>query len=870
MSSSWLRSLYPWPTVWDPTSGFGSPAFARQNTAPFEAVWGWIAQTGLDWNVLEKVFYFVPFTILSAVGPWLLARELLNSSRWAVLSALIFATNSHLLLRGTVHLAIAAAFAVGTLVFWADVRAKTRGSARWAVLTGLLLALQAAFDIRIAVLSIWCLVLKVALEALTARSWSGRLRHLAIFAMSLAVFGGIQLSWAVPLLAYKGGAPLPIGDSPVQAFATLANGFTARDPLWTGGPVTFFRSTALPWPAYLTPLVAFSALTINRLRLEFVWLLLCALVAAFLIKQDQSPAGGVYSWLFAHVPTWNLFREATKLFWIPAIAYAVLIPYVTRYVWLALRARRRRFIALGLSAALLSFPVADALSNAVATASGNLGGATSSTHFPSSFTELQTLLGADSRRSTVAFMGGAALTDTSVHRFPLASPLHPDLELWGSTHPYDSAASDNDALNAFCPGGGVPFCYLQPDLFPYLMRELGVGYVVAPAGGSVGSLPSGTSFQELDARVSRILGAGPTRIGSGPEALAVWRLPVDGSIILSAPLVANVLAPTSDVSAVLPALLALRVPAVFTDNAGQAPPADSITVVPGTGKHYIVPTTGSYMLALLRNSGTPSQITVNGHAIASPRVGPHENDIQLIGPLTLSSGSATIDAGDGEAPLMAWSSSTDALVSARQNEVAIASADTNETANIAATGERWVLMRQTFDTEWLLPGADAQLRADGFLNAFHVPSAATGTRLQLRYGTARAELLGISASLAVIVSVVLVAGFGGLRKRRHRTKPQPDASRFEINMTHGTGLSRWIAGAGLACIALSMGSGVFQLIGSPLLLDSALYYLSAGMVLLLVAIVLRLLASPFGLKRHADPDPDSHEAGSDPGARRHA
>lgn len=855
VSSAWLRSLFPWPPVWDPTSGFGAPSFSRLYTAPFETLWGGFAQLGIDWNILEKLFYFIPFAVLSFVGPWLLARELLGSARWAVLAAVFFATNTHVLLRGTAHLSIACAFAVGTLVFWADIRAKRRGSASWAILTGLLLTLQATYDIRIAILAVWCLALKAVLEAATAGSWTARFRSMWLFGLPVLLFASTQLAWAIPFVI-SGGARLPIADAPVTPFANLGHGFTARDPLWTGAPVAF-KAGDVPWLAYFTPLVAFLALTMRRIRLEYAWLLLCALIAAFLIKQDGAPAGALYGWLFAHVPTWNLFREATKLFWIPAVAYAVVVPYVACAAWRALRSRGHTGFALIAAALLIAYPLGDAAANAITVARGDLGGTTVATKMPDSFTQLRSLLASDPEHSSVAFIGGAAVSDVTIHRFSLASSLHPDLELWGTTHPFDPTALDNDPLNAFCPGGNVPFCYLQAGLFPYLLHELGVGYVVAPAGSAIGSLPWGTSYEQLTARLSSMLGAPSLHLGSGTEALSVWHLRTAGTTVVGSAAIARVAAPPSATASALPALAALGLPAIFEQGVRENELPDSIDVVTGLDRRYTVRTGGQYVLALPAGAAAPSHVSVNGrmlpvHALAAS----WRSDGQLLGPLDLPAGTSTVDAGVAAGALIAWSPTAAAAITSAAPESSVPSTDASERVTFAAPAAHWVVMRRAFDDQWRLAGSDIHLTADGMLNAYHINGSAASTTVAASYGSGVAEAVGLAASF--LVPVALVTALVVTRWRRNRRSSRAGRSSAEsgtITRLNAGRLSVWLGRVGISCVALAMGSRALQTIGWPSphpgsagdalvggspYTDASIYYLSIGMALLLLSIVARV------------------------------
>src|SRR6266446_1867896 len=92
-----LMSWTPWPSMWDPSDGFGIKAFAASYEFPMEAVVGFLASVGISWSLTEKLLYFIPFACLSLIAPWAMAREILGSSRWALLSALIFASSTYFL-----------------------------------------------------------------------------------------------------------------------------------------------------------------------------------------------------------------------------------------------------------------------------------------------------------------------------------------------------------------------------------------------------------------------------------------------------------------------------------------------------------------------------------------------------------------------------------------------------------------------------------------------------------------------------------------------------------------------------------------------------------------------------------------------------
>jgi hypothetical protein len=757
VSNEWVKSLGPWPNIWDPTTGFGTTGFTEASQEPFQAIWALLANAGMGFNVQEKLFFFLPFAVLSVLAPWLLGRELLGSNRWAAVSALIFATSTHLVLRGAVHMAIANAMVVGVLVFWADIRAKTRLSPRLAAATGLLLTLEATYDIRIALLTVFCLLIKVGLELIVAPSMRVRLRYVALTIAPLVLLVATQLTWLVPLHYYAGNLSLPIASAPFPAVATLVHAFTARDAAWTDGVPVFGRTTIIPWEAYVLPLLAFGALLVRRIRLEILWLLLIALLAAFLTKEDLPPLSGVYTWLFQHLPGWDLYRDGTKLSSIVAIGYAIAVPIAARAAWSGLRSRVNAFAAAACVGGLLAVPAVQIVSAAIVVGSGQLGEATRPTPEPASFISMAAMLDADPHRSIVAFVGGAVVWDTTtINRFSLASVKHPALELSGTTHPYDPVAPDNDPLNPYCPEVGVPFCYIKPDLFPYLVHNFGIGYVVAPLGSAIGTVPGGLTRGYLVGRISAILGERPDVVGSGTSAFAVWKTPNPSATVSASEWIARVRGPTQTLTAALPALAALHAPPVFDDPQGvpRAPLLDSIEVVPSIATQYGVAVGGSYAVAIPPGVAAPATVSIAGRATPL-RTLKRGDGVTLIGPLAVPAGTVQIAGLNQAEPLVAWTAASQAALAAGTSTGVPSVASGKELLSLAAPKAPWVLVQQGYDASWHLDDSNVHVPS-GPMNAFHLKSATSAT-LMLRFATLPWEAVGlIGASIGTLALVAVL------------------------------------------------------------------------------------------------------------------
>src|SRR6185503_16152979 len=69
---------------------------------------------------------------------------------------------------------------------------------------------------------------------------------------------------------------------------------------------------------------------------------------AFLAKGANDPFGGVYIWMFEHIPGFIMFRDPTKWYVLIAFAYAVLIPFSIWRIhnWLNSKFKNQQYVSL--------------------------------------------------------------------------------------------------------------------------------------------------------------------------------------------------------------------------------------------------------------------------------------------------------------------------------------------------------------------------------------------------------------------------------------------------------------------------------------------------------------------------------------------
>ena len=563
-------------------------------------------------------------------------------------------------------------------------------SLRWALLTGLLLAVVAAYDVRPAYLCVLLMAMYFVIIAVSDRDRRLLLRRTLLGAAAGAVFIGTQAFWLVPLLTYHGSAGLPIPQAPNFNVISLGHGLAAVDAFWTGGNPAQLVQAPLN-PAYMIlPLLAFTPMLMRRLRPEVLWLLVAALLFAFFAKTDNAPLGRSTIGCTCTCPVGSSFARDRSFSTSSRSPMRSSSPSLSRarFEWASanhihLRARLvRRGAALGLVGV-----VALSAWSVVVLQSGSLGSTTSPTPEPTSFSALSQLLAADSRPGPVLWFGQPLIGDNiRNHHFLVASPTHPAVNLTGKFA--GTRVNQRDPFQLYCADNLIAYCYLDSPLFPYLAQMAGAGYIVVPGGQAVGSLPPGITRQWLQQQMSAMFGA-PTVLGSGSTTLLVWRLSSTDPAVTTAPAIAVVDSGTWATTEALPALEALGLPAAyresFDNNQYPVAPAnlpDAVAVMPRFDNACQSDVSGAAAVMVQSPSGSlPSSIqtTVGSGAqtlqLLTPRGLPRAAGWGVYGPFSVASGNTTVSitATSSQSltpgPCVSWSSLTAAALDARANAV---------------------------------------------------------------------------------------------------------------------------------------------------------------------------------------------------------
>lgn len=825
-----LLQYFPWPSVWDSTLGLGGEnRFVQAFRFPVAFVSGLLATIGANATVIEKVLYFVPFAILLPVAGWLLAREIMGSTRWALLTPLLLLGSTYFLLESDGEVPLTLAEVISFLALLAFIRTMRRRTLRWALATGLLLALTAAYDIRPAYLGGLLMAMYFVILAVSERGWSVLGRRVLLGAVAGAAFIGTQAFWLVPLLIYHGNAGFPTPQAPDFNIITLGHGLAGVSAFWTGRQPAQLVQAPLNPAFMILPLLAVTPLLARRLRPEVVWLILAALCFAFLAKTDNPPIGGLYDWMYIHVPGWKFFREGSKFLYIVALAYAILIPIAlaTGFRWASKRRRSsRQLMARSAVSLALVGVIALSCSSIAVLQTGVLGSTTTPTAEPSSFSTLSDMLASDQRPGSVLWFGQPLISQgTRNHHFLVASPLHPAVNLTGNFS--STKLNQRDPFQLYCANNLVPYCYLDEQLFPHLTRVTGAGYVVVPRSNStVGALPRGITRAWLGQRMTSIFGPASI-LGTGNTQLLVWRLTSPAPAVTSSEAVALVDSGTWSLPTILPALQALDIPAAFRQSFDNVhyPPApatlpDSIRVIPRSDGGCLGTSAGSDAV-MARSTATSVILSVGGATQTLPLLSlpSRAPGWGMYGPITVGAGNVPISPAGASAavtvgPCVAWSALTVQAMAVPTNTAGAISIRSNGEqlqATPAEASARWVELRRYFDPGWQLGGRKPTSLGDGLFNLYHLDSAQLAkASLNFSYSTIPWERIGQGIAVAAVLGALLLLLVDLRRRQPAATTDVSDRDELEESRVAG-----WIAAGGIALLAVTAIAVTIEWFGVP-------------------------------------------------------
>lgn len=366
-------------------SSYDFPYFSKimmKDTAIFSYAWGWhvgldgfakffspyswvfpfinIPQVilgnilGMEWDIIERVSYFYPLLILLTISPIILFKTLFPKNKFYIFSVLVFSFNTYSLLLAGGQIFLAFAYVLIPLILAVfiniinNINDNQRSKLLYSVIIGVLISLQVMFDPRVCFVTMSAVVLyiffKIFYLFLNKKSLQNiEIKRIVIDFVFIVLIPGtitvlMHAFWILPTILYGTNPVKSLGASystvnavSFLSFAKLENTITLLHSNWPEnifGKVYFMSSEFL-----LVPILAYASLFFisknqnEKVRFYILFFALLGIIGAFLSKGANDPFGGIYLWMFDHVPGFIMFRDPAKWYALVAVSYSVLIPF---------------------------------------------------------------------------------------------------------------------------------------------------------------------------------------------------------------------------------------------------------------------------------------------------------------------------------------------------------------------------------------------------------------------------------------------------------------------------------------------------------------------------------------------------------------
>jgi hypothetical protein len=344
-------SLYAWD--WGYSAGMGgfvgSLLWVYLNFGVATTLWGKIL--GFDWSVVERIAFFYPFLAVSVIGSFVVFKQLLQTSRAAVVSSGIFSLNTYILMvvGGGQIAGVGMAYALSPLVLYGFILSLSEVSKSkvnyhtvlfYSLCTSLLFSLQVVYDLRIAYVTIFAVGIYVIFHIIFSKNSIHLLRGIGISAfLPLLVTALLHTFWIYPTIFNHGTSFTDLGAAYTSteavkyfSFGQIEHTVSLLHPYW---PENIFGLVHFLNPIYLVlPFLAFSSLLFLQSHKVYRKLILffctLGLVGVFLAKGSNDPFGYIYLWMFENFPGFVMFRDPFKWYVLIILSYSFLIPFT---VW---------------------------------------------------------------------------------------------------------------------------------------------------------------------------------------------------------------------------------------------------------------------------------------------------------------------------------------------------------------------------------------------------------------------------------------------------------------------------------------------------------------------------------------------------------
>lgn len=299
----------------------------------------------LSWEVIEKIFWFYPFILISIfssavfVGHILKVLQIGKFREFLILiGCLVFTTNTYILMIvGGGQMGVAMAYALSPLVLYSYFKLleTKKLTVKKLVLFSLASAFTFMFDPRLFMITNFLILIHFALDSFIYKQINvaafKKLTYVNILAFVLNLF------WIIPNVFNFSGEYLEAANeanASFLSFATFPNTISLLHPNW---PENIFGKIGFMKPEFLIitavvflPLFLIDVKDKNK-KVFISFFLLAGILGSFMAKGVGDPFSGFYLFI-SNIPGSALFRDPTKFYLWICLSYSVLFPLGVYYL----------------------------------------------------------------------------------------------------------------------------------------------------------------------------------------------------------------------------------------------------------------------------------------------------------------------------------------------------------------------------------------------------------------------------------------------------------------------------------------------------------------------------------------------------------
>lgn len=328
ISQSLLKDQMNLPHAWSTrgTEGLGEYTAFTLWSWPYNFLQGIFANLNLPFDLLQRIFFIIPFLIIGSLGIWKLCENLNLSNNAKIIATLFYLTNTYILLViDGGQLSISLAYAIFPLAFYFFERAM-EGDFKKRILAGLTISSMGFFDIRFLYVFLVLGLLSFSYNLLFSKTKKRLFLNWVKTGLVISIITlGLNAYWVLLLIKYplSSDTYALLTQTSFTSFISLTHALSLFSPNWFKN--VYGNVAPVQFEFIILPILVFLAPILKRKDKMVGFWLVIAIFSVFLTKGAAEPLPEVYQWLYNRIPGFSLFRDSSKFFFLVALSYSLLI-----------------------------------------------------------------------------------------------------------------------------------------------------------------------------------------------------------------------------------------------------------------------------------------------------------------------------------------------------------------------------------------------------------------------------------------------------------------------------------------------------------------------------------------------------------------